>query len=255
MSAYTDKLKGVPIKYKWDKNNYYTCIPQSQNHKSPQGWWNVVWEEDSSRSVVNLTEHAFRVGNWKFKYKQPRTKRSSKKASQGTAKPKQKSSPAVELSKYEVDRLKRIEENRKHMASLGLTIARDEISDRPNTPKKYATGQRPKRRKVVATVPRKGWRVSRRLRGRKAITKVDAERRNARQMAKRYEQQREQSERDTYQTLLKRYQRDSKWSVSSKKSSRNLFLVPTGTLGYNDHTLERKVPQLGSYLWGFASGT
>ena len=86
MSAYTDKLKGVPIKYKWDKNNYYTCIPQSQNHKSPQGWWNVVWEEDGSRSVVNLTERAFRVGNWKFKYKQPRAKRSSKKASQGTAK-------------------------------------------------------------------------------------------------------------------------------------------------------------------------
>ena len=49
--------------------------------------------------------------------------RGVRKSSQGTAKPKQKSSPAVELSKYEVDRLKRIEENRKHMASLGLTIA------------------------------------------------------------------------------------------------------------------------------------
>ena len=128
------------------------------------------------------------------------------------------------------------------------------ISDRPNTPKKYSQ-QRPKRRKVVATVPRKGWRVSRRLRGRKAITKVGADRRNAIQMAKRYEEQRQKSEKDMYQTLLRRYQRDTKWSSGSKKSSRNLFLVPTGTLGYNDHTLERKVPQLGSYLWGFASGT
>ena len=230
MSAYTDKLKGLPIKYKWDKNNYYTCVPQSQNHKSPQGWWNVVWEEDGSRSVVNLTERAFQVGNWKFKYKQPRAKRSSKKSSKGTVTPKQKSSPAAELSKYEVDRLKRIEENRKHMASLGLDIARNEISDRPNTPKKYSQ-QRPKRRKVVATVPRKGWRVSRRLRGRKAITKVGADRRNAIQMAKRYEEQRQKSEKDMYQTLLRRYQRDTKWSSGSKKSSRNLFLVPTGTLG------------------------
>ena len=149
MSAYTDKLKGLPIKYKWDKNNYYTCVPQSQNHKSPQGWWNVVWEEDGSRSVVNLTERAFQVGNWKFKYKQPRAKRSSKKSSK-VRHSKTKSSVA-ELSSMGLTGSSGSKRTENTWRPLDWTLPEMRWR-RPNTPKKYSQ-QRPKRRKVVATVP------------------------------------------------------------------------------------------------------
>ena len=120
----------------------------------------------------------------------------------------------------------------------------------------FAARKKRSRRKVVSPLPRKGWRVSRRLRGRKAVTDTNSARKSDKAMLLNFEKQRLQNEKQMYQNLLARYKRDKKMASKkpSNKSSRNLFLVPTGTYGYNDHTLEKKVPELGTYLWGFARG-
>ena len=261
-TIYKANLKNIPISYKWDKKQYYTCVPQSQNHKSGKGWWNVIWKDDNSRSVVNLTEVAFYNGNFKY-LKQPSsttTTTTTTTTRKGKKKKQQPPSPQT-LSKYEIDRLKRIEENRKHMISLGLDTIRQDIGMSRKSPQQRRNNnninnnnsgkKRRSKRKVVAMAPRKGWRLSRRLRNRKPFTPTTSDKAD-KTMLVNFEKQRLKNEKEMYQRLLARYKKDKK--KSNKKSSRNLFLVPTGTFGFNDHTLEKKVPELGTYLWGFARG-
>ena len=80
-NIYNPDLKNIPIRYAWDKKKkeYYTCIPISQNHKQSKGWWNVIWEVDNTRSVVNLSEKAFYNGNWAYLHKQKKQRKPGKK--------------------------------------------------------------------------------------------------------------------------------------------------------------------------------
>jgi hypothetical protein len=268
-NIYKPNLKNIPIRYAWDKKKkeYYTCIPISQNHKQSKGWWNVVWEVDNTHSVVNLSEKAFYNGNWTYLHKQKKSRKKNKNVSSKTNATTTTTIETPQLSKYEIDRLKRIEENRKYMVSLGLDIIRDDIGmtspqrRRQSNSKTATTAKKIPKRKVVATVPRKGWRLSRRLRGRRAVT-ASTSRKAEKTMLVNFEKLRHQQEKEIYQSLLSRYKKDQKLLLLSsnknkrnnRASSRNLFLVPTGTYGFNDHTLEKKVPALGTYLWGFARG-
>lgn len=237
------------INYKWNEGEWYKGKLVRKDHKSKGGyWWHILWELDNTEMRVNLSPSSYAKGNWrllgrKAEYNKRKIVSSGKRAKKlwdGTS----PDSTISNLSEYEINRLKRIEENKAELLRLGITpIAKEWPSLTPKAKPKQSR-LRPRREKQ----PRSGWRTSRRLKGRNPAGKM-----NPKNIKVNYELERKRHEKESYEELLELWKKDKNLKATGK-SERQLFMVPTGILGYNDHTLEDIVPQVGTYLWGFAQG-
>ena len=149
-SCPTHYLRNAVITFKWnDPDEFYTGKVLNRYHRSGADWWNIVWVDKTS-SAIYLSLKGYERGDWKFKKKGVLSSPgSSAKKSSGKRKAERERSPGKKktskisprrlivsekvpeednkLSDYEVQRLKRIAENKAKIEELGLGQAMHSI--------------------------------------------------------------------------------------------------------------------------------
>eukprot|EP00941_MAST-03F_sp_MAST-3F-sp1_P005079 g5079.t1 len=160
------------------------------------------------------------------------------------------------LSDYEKRRLQRIKENRRVLCALGIASERASLQMSSTTNVTIKTKEKKSKKRQISnrkpTVMQPA-RKSRRIRGIEAekhqlplsesIADVDTNAKN------------EELERLREEDLRNRWALDKIKAVDENKDrKRQIFLIPTGVPGVNDHTLHKKQPDLDSHLWGFCEG-
>jgi|EP00945_MAST-04E_sp_MAST-4E-sp1_P001220 hypothetical protein len=236
--------------YKWNKKEWYTGRLINRDSKSSgKYWWTVVWDDDGSQSRVNLNPASWQKGNWALLTKgRPKKRVVRKKEQRAPATKTTKEGGESTLSQYELERLKNIEENKAELERLGIGAMRSTMVNTPRSKARKLSGSSRPRRQLVSRTARVGYRQSRRLKGKDPSGKAAPRRK----LQVNFEAQAKKREEETYKELVARWKNDKKLKATG--GDRQLFMVPTGVLGYNDHTLEEEVPSLGTYLWGFAKG-